>query len=640
MNRGLQVRVLVVCLALVAGLSALSGRLIYLQWDSGESRESSSSHHSETYVLRPRSGYIVDRNEEVIARNNPVTTIALNINYLGDASTTAAGVAYARAVLHEEWPTASAQRKDSILKNIRSQINDTRSKEEIVQRHLSFLVNILTTYLDEYEHRDDLLKEIGPIGVGSEGMKIIARDVSEDVADKIQEAVEENRIRGLILKKSFKRIYTHPEIGAHVIGITSFRPVKEGSKEERMVGVSGIEKSQAHYLSGKDGYETRSRNARSLALGKTSGVVKPPIPGLDVQLSLDLGYQTIVEEELDMGLAYAHAERGAVVVMNPKTGEVLAMASRPTYNLNKRENIATAGVNYATQAIYEPGSTFKMIATSAAIECGLANPWTRVFCHNGVYNELKPPLRDRHLKGVSWLSLREVLARSSNIGTYKFAKMVGRERFYDYVEAYGFGSRTGIALGGEQAGLVPRTSNQREFASRSYGYAVNVTPLQIANAYCVIANGGQLMKPLLVKSVIMPNGQRLHSFEPEVVRQVISSQTAKMMREALATVTQAGGTATAAAVPGYEVAGKTGTAQKVVNGGYDKNSHVVSFAGMLPAKDPAFVCVVVIDDPKVPHISHGGGSLAAPVFSKVAGRLASAMHLKPTQPIRQPLARQ
>lgn len=630
MNKGLQARVLIVCLALVAGLSVLSGRLVYLQWDTGEEDSGSVSSRSVQRPLLARTGYIVDRNEEVIARNNPVTAIVVDPYHLGDPSLVSAGVAYARAVLHEDWATGSEQRRDSILKSIRDEVHESRSDSEIVAQHLSFVTSILTPYLDDFEHRDDLLKKIGEIKVGSKGRPItIAKRIPEEVADKIQAAVEENRIQGLSFEKSFRRIYPNPLLAAHLVGMRSSRPIAEDSKEERMVGVSGLEKSAAHYLEGKDGYEITKRDFYSMSRGKTSGLVKPPIPGLNVQISMDLNLQAIVESELDAGLAFAKAEKGTIVVMDPKTGEVLAMASRPTFDLNKREKVATAGVNFATQAVYEPGSTFKIIATAAAIEEGLANRWTRVFCNDGVCNELKPPVKD--YMSFGWLSLQEVLAKSSNIGAYKFAKMLGRDRFYDYVADFGFGQKTGISLGGEQAGLTPRTSNNREFASRCYGYAVNVTPLQVANAYCTIANGGKLMKPLLLKAVIMPNGQRLHSFEPEMVRQVISPQTALEMRRALATVTEAGGTATEGAVPGFGVAGKTGTAWKFINGKYDKNRKVVSFAGMLPVENPEFVCVVVIDDPRTTQTSHGGGKIAAPIFSKVAGRLATAMNLKPTR---------
>ncbi|GHC63323.1 penicillin-binding protein 2 [Roseibacillus persicicus] len=628
MTKGLQVRVLMVCLALVAGLSALSGRLIYLQWGSADDLSSSNPGRTVKRPLLAQNGYIVDRNEEVIARNNPVTTIIVDKKNLADASVVAAGVAHARAVLHEDWASGSEQRRDRIVSSIRHDILSNRSDEEIVQQHLAFLANILTPHLDEYEHRDDLLAKIGPVKRGARGEQILAKEIPEEIADRIQDSVKENRIQCLRFEKSYRRIYPNPKLAAHVVGLVNYKGE----------GVAGIEKAMSRYLHGKDGYEITKRDARNLPLGKTSGVIMPPITGRDVQLALDLGLQAIVEEELDAGLAFAESVRGAIVVMKPQTGEVLAMASRPTYDLNKRENVDVAGVNYATQAVYEPGSTFKIIATSAAIECGLANSWTRVFCHDGVCNELKPPVKDYAPFG--WLTLEEVLAKSSNIGTYQFAKMVGRERFYDYMEAYGFGKRTGIDLGGEQAGLTSRSTNNREFASKCYGYAVNVTPLQVANAYCAIANGGKLMKPLLVKSVMMPNGQRIETYEPEVIRQVISPETAKMMRRALATVTEPGGTATLGAVPGFGVAGKTGTAWKVIDGGYDKNRKVASFAGMLPVDNPEFVCVVVIDDPRTPNASHGGGTIAAPIFSKVAGRLASAMNLKPTRAVVAPLASQ
>jgi cell division protein FtsI/penicillin-binding protein 2 len=437
----------------------------------------------------------------------------------------------------------------------------------------------------------------------------------------------------LRFEKSYRRIYPNPELAPHVIGIVNH----EGK------GVSGIEKSMDAYLHGKDGWETTKRDARDLPLGKTSGVIKPPIKGLDVQLSLDLTLQAVVEEELEAGLGFAHAERGSIVVMKPGTGEILAMASRPTYNLNKRENVAEGGFNYAIQGVYEPGSTFKVVATSAALNEGLVTPSTQVFCHEGIWNDVRPPIKDYAAFG--YLSLEQVLAKSSNIGAYQFGKMLGKERYYDYMEAFGFGQRSGITLLGEQDGLAPRSDNQREFASKCYGYAVNVTPLQVANAYSAIANGGNLMKPLLVKAALAPNGARIARFQPKVIRRVISPQTARQMRRALATVTQEGGTATQAAVPGYQVAGKTGTTVKLINGVYDHDHKVTSFAGMLPAEQPEFVCVVVIDDPRVSteELGHGigGGSIAAPIFSKVAARLAASLNLKPTLPLEEdPLSSQ
>ena len=621
MKNSIQSRVLTVCLTVVVGLSALSYRLVCLQWNTDSTKKSVSPGRSVRYPLLAQTGYIVDRNDEIIARNNPVTTIIVDKQNLASASVVAAGVAYASAVLREDWAQASEQKQDKILGSIRHRVMSEMSDEEIVEQHLSFMISLLTPYLD-YPSREALRARIGKLGRGEQ---IIAKEIPEEIADKLQDAVRDNRIQCLHFKKSYRRIYTNPDLAAHVVGIYS---------HDRK-GVSGIEKSMSASLQGRDGYEETMRDARNLPLGKSSGVVKPPIKGLDVKLTLDLGLQSIAEDELQNGLDFAKSERGTVIVMDPHTGEILAMASRPTYDLNLRENVATAGTNYATQAVYEPGSTFKLIATSAAIELGLMNTRSSIFCHNGILDEVKPPIKD--WKGFGWLTLSQVLANSSNIGTYLIAKRVGRDRFYDFMEAYGFGTRTGIDLGGEQAGLAPRSSNKREFASKCYGYAINVTPLQVANAYSVVANGGHLMRPLIVKATLAPNGQVLKSYEPEVIRDVLSERTARLMREALSTVTEKGGTATRAAVPGFWVAGKTGTSKKIIAGGYADGRYVASFVGMLPAEDPKFVCVVVVDDPRITRAelgsSVGGGSIAAPIFAKVAGRVASAMNLKPTREV-------
>lgn len=629
MKGGLQMRVLLVCLALVAGLSALSGRLVYLQWTADGHDKSLAPGYSVKEPLLAQNGYIIDRYEEIIARNNPVTTIILDKRNLADASVVAAGVAYSAAVLREDWAQADENRRDQIVRSLRHQVVATREDEDIVQQHLSFLVSVLTPYLS-FENKEALLKKIGTLGRGE---VILAKDIPEETSDKIQEAVKENRIQCLRFEKSYRRIYPNPELAPHVIGIVNH----EGD------GVAGIEKSMKSYLHGKDGWELTKRDVRNLPLGKTSGVIKPPIKGLDIQLTLDLAIQTIAEDELDSALAFAKSERGTILVMKPDTGEVLAMANRPTFNLNKRENVQKGGTNYAIASVYEPGSTFKIVATAGAIEEGLANLQTSVFCHNGSFAEFSPPLKDYAAFG--YLTLAQVLAKSSNIGTYQLAKQLGKDRFYQYMEAFGFGKRTGIELGGEQTGIAARSSNNREFASKCYGYAVNVTPLQIGNAYCALANGGNLMKPMLTKAALAPNGMHVADFEPEVIRQVVSPRTASLMRRALATVTEAGGTATRAAVPGYDVAGKTGTAWKVIKGKYDRDKKVVSFVGMLPVEKPEFVCVIVIDEPKASPEELGGGvgggTVAAPVFSKVATRVASYLNLKPSRPIAEvPLVQQ
>jgi cell division protein FtsI/penicillin-binding protein 2 len=231
------------------------------------------------------------------------------------------------------------------------------------------------------------------------------------------------------------------------------------------------------------------------------------------------------------------------------------------------------------------------------------------------------------------------LIKSSNIGAFKFARQLGPKRFYEYTEKWGFGRKTGIQVVGESSGIAKNTNNIVDFSRASYGYALNVTPLQMACAYSAIANDGKLLKPKIVKSLVANDGTVVETFPTELVSQVISPATARKMRDALQKVTETGGTATKAVVAGYKTAGKTGTAKKIKpGGGYFASHYTVSFAGMLPAQDPAFVCLVVIDDPRITGINIGGGSVAAPIFQKIAARAAAYLNLPPTEPVPTPLA--
>ena len=226
------------------------------------------------------------------------------------------------------------------------------------------------------------------------------------------------------------------------------------------------------------------------------------------------------------------------------------------------------------------------------------------------------------------------MAKSSNIGSYKVALQLGRKKYFNYLRAFGFGAKTNVLMAGESAGVVNDTGNPTDFSRLSYGYAVSVTPLQVACAYSAIANGGTLMEPQLLKSVMANNGAIIQNFKPKPVRRVIKESTALKMRRALATVVDIKGTARRAKVPGYLVGGKTGTTVKIdPNGGYLKGRYTVSFAGMLPSEKPAFVCVVVVDDPQTTEVKRYGGTIAAPIFAKVAARVAARMGIEPTEPI-------
>jgi cell division protein FtsI/penicillin-binding protein 2 len=468
----------------------------------------------------------------------------------------------------------------------------------------------------------------------------VAKDLPEDVADKLREAVDKNWIQGFEFQNSIKRWYTAPTHATHLLGFTGEieETNDEGKTETRVVGRFGIESSMEEYLAGRDGWREHCRDSRGLVVPGNASSLLPPRAGLNVQLTLDMGLQAIVEEELDACLAEYQSMRGTVILMDPENGDILAMASRPHFDLNHRQDIASNGFNYAIQAVYEPGSTYKIVATGGVLNEGLATPQTSVFCHNGIYQEGAIRVPDHHPYGM--LTLEGVLVKSSNIGAYKFARQLGVNRFFDYASRWGFGSKTGILLSGESAGIVRNTANAVDFSRASYGYALNVTPLQMAAAYAVIGGDGRLLKPRIVKALVANDGTVIETFPTETVSRVLKPGIARQMRDSLAKVTMEGGTATLAAVPGYKVAGKTGTALKHnPNGrGYLSNSYTVSFAGMLPAQDPAFVGIVVIDDPRTDKVKRYGGTIAAPAFGRIGARAAAYLNIPATEPLPTPLA--
>lgn len=619
----------------MAALSGLSWRLVQIQLvDRHHYAESSRKAYHRIETIHAIRGMIVDRREEPLAKSIPVSTVFVDKNHLFDPKVASYGLAFREASSEPGWETLGRDKQRRRIQALRAEILASETADAIVCKHLAYAVGELARPLGM--RREELLAKIEK---SRPKWVPIAKDLPEDVAEKLRETVDKHWIQGFEFQNSIKRWYTSPTLATHLLGFTgeieSFD--EDGKPQTRVVGRFGVESSMEEFLAGRDGWREHCRDAYGLVVPGNSSSLMPPRAGLNVQLTVDMGLQAIVEEEMDACLEEFKSVRGAVVFMDPKTGEILAMASRPHFDLNRREKIAENGFNFAIQAIYEPGSTFKILSTAGVINEGLATPLTTVFCHNGLYQEGKIRVPDHHPYGS--LTLEGVLVKSSNIGAYMFARQLGTKRFYQYTERWGFGRKTGIQLSGESSGIVRNTGNAVDFSRASYGYALNATPLQMACAYSVIAGDGKLLKPRIVKSLVANDGTVVESYPPEVVAEVLKPGTAKKMRTALQKVTEPGGTATLAAVPGFKVAGKTGTAKRHnPKGGYFANSYTVSFAGMLPAEDPAFVCIVVIDDPKTNEVSRYGGTIAAPAFARIATRAAAYMNLQPTEPIPQPLA--
>src|SRR5213596_1039162 len=334
-------------------------------------------------------------------------------------------------------------------------------------------------------------------------------------------------------------------------------------------------------------------------------------------------------------------QKATIILMRPLTGEILAMANRPHFDLNLRSEAKPEQMkNRAIIDMMEPGSTFKIVAAAAALNERKLRPDSSIFCENGLWKFGGAALHDH--RAFSYLSVREILIKSSNIGAAKLALTVGEQKFYEYIRRFGFGERTGIELPGEINGLIrpPQSWSKISITRIPMGHEIGVTPLQMTVAMATIANGGKLIMPRIVKSITTSDGKVISSLSPVVLRQVISSETAREIADALRGVVSDQGTAAAAAVPGFVIAGKTGTAQKVdPHGGYDHGKYVVSFVGYLPADHPEFVGLVVLDDAHTskPELNYGG-LVAGPIFSHVAEKAARYLDLAPQPYLIKPTA--
>ena len=451
---------------------------------------------------------------------------------------------------------------------------------------------------------------------------IVKREVPETVATALRDQLRAENVRGIYFERDSARIYPNDSMLCHVIGFTDFEHH----------GIQGVESSMEQYLHGEDGYRCIEHNRAGQEIVLYRGQEHAPRDGYQVHLTVDLNLQNIVENEIDAAMQEFHPAKATIILMRPQTGEILAMANRPNFDLNLRATAKPEQMkNRAVIDMMEPGSTFKIVTAAAALNERKVRPDTTIFCENGAWTFGGRVLHDH--KAYGELSVRDVIVKSSNIGAAKLAIGVGEEKFYEYIRRFGFGDRTGIELPGEIGGMVhsPQSWSKISITRIPMGHEIGVTPLQMTAAMAVIANGGKLVTPRIVKSITESNGKTVTTFSPIVLRQVISSQTATMIGDALRGVVSDRGTAAAAAVPGFTIAGKTGTAQKVdPKGGYEHGKYVVSFTGYLPADHPEFVGLVVLDDARTskPELNYGG-LVAGPIFARVAEKAARYLDLEP-----------
>jgi len=440
----------------------------------------------------------------------------------------------------------------------------------------------------------------------------LQRKVSEEVSQQIRLL----KIKGIEFEDQFERSYPNGALASHVLGFVN--------AEHK--GVQGMEASMEEVLKGWSGYEIiqRDRKGREIRADRIEKI--GPRDGRNLVLTLDLVIQHIAETELERAMVEHRPKAGVIIVSRPKTGEILAMSCRPTFDPNKAgEAAAEARRNRCISDVAEPGSTFKVVVVAGALNEGIVKLSDQFNCENGAFLYAGRVLHDAHPYGV--LSVEEILFHSSNIGASKVALRMGPSRVADYVQRFGFGRKTGITLPGEVSGIAHPLSKwtQLSITRIPMGHEIAATPLQMLMAVNAVANGGRLMKPLLVRRITDDTG-RTEVCSPQMAGQCIAPQTSGWMAMALRKVVSPSGTAAKAAVAGYDVAGKTGTAQKIENGQYVRK-YYSSFIGYLPASDPEISILVSLDDPV--GGAYYGGTVAGPVFRAVTEKVTQYLGLPP-----------
>lgn len=460
------------------------------------------------------------------------------------------------------------------------------------------------------QNKEDLIAKISEAKNSNKKFIWLMRHISLETATKLDVMV----LDGVYSRKEPKRYYPNDGLAAHVLGFV-------GTDE---IGLGGVEQFYNEKIRGESGRVFYETDAKRRAF---ESYEVQPHPGQTVVLTIDQSIQFRAEQALFAAVENAHAKSGTAIVMDPHTGEILALANAPAFDPNEPGNEPPeVRTNWALQNIYEPGSTFKVVAYSAALEKGLVQPDDKIDCLNGSITVAGRLIHDGHPYGV--LSIADALAKSSNVGAIKLGLLVGNESMYDFAKRLGFGSRTGIDLPGESAGIFRPVGRWQpsSIGSIAIGQEVGVTPLQMATAYSVIANGGNWVRPHVVREMRSPDGSIMYQAKPEV-RPALKAETVAKLRGMMEGVTLHG-TARKAQVEGYTAAGKTGTAQKIdpKTHAYSATKYIGSFVGFAPVSNPAVVIIVVIDEPQG---AYHGGDVAAPVFREIAEQILPELSVTP-----------
>jgi len=593
-------RVVLLAAVVFACLGGIGTRLVFLHIiDRGKLLGYIEQVRRQVVVEPARRGNIYDVHQHLLATNQSVYTLGVDPQVLRESD-------------REKWPELAALLGLPYAQLERVLNTKTRRAQTPVQTASSDSAMATAAARD--------------VEAASLARPIRWAKLREDIDETTYEKIRALGIKGVYGNRVFRRVYPHNALAAHLVGYVN----KEGT------AAAGVEAYADFYLRGQDGWREGERDGarRELAQFRTREVAATN--GFNVVLSTDIIVQHLVEEELARIARELRPDKATIIVSDARTGFILGMGNYPSFDLNAYAQ-APLDVqrNFAITDQIDPGSTFKIVPTAAALNEGLVRPDTRFDCSTEQIEYRGRMLRampDSH-RHEQPLSVAEIISRSSNIGVARLGMLLGEQRLYDYARAFGFGEKSGFPFGGEISGQLNPVKQWSaiDITRIPAGYSVSATPLQVHYAMGVIASGGELLRPQIISQVRDASGEVVYSFDKAVRRRVVSTATAREMARMLQSVAAPGGTAREAAIPGYEVAGKTGTAQKLVNGRYSNRAHVGSFVGFFPASRPAVVISVIVDNARLPNgRSAYGRIVAAPSFKRIGEQLVQYLDIKPT----------
>ncbi len=418
-------------------------------------------------------------------------------------------------------------------------------------------------------------------------------------------------VSGYFQVEDYSRVYPYGSLASHVLGFAN----------KKLNGISGVEKYYNKYLTGRDGLKYIENDVQGRVVTIKDEYSVEPISGHSIELTINKNYQKILEEEVNKGLKKYKGESAVGIIMNPNTGEILALTNQPDYdpaNYSLYSDLERR--NRALTDTYEPGSTIKPIIMSILIEEKLTQEHEVINTENGKFRVRGATIKDTH--PYKHLTSSEIISHSSNVGIAKLSDRIDRNTFYRYLRNYGFGNLTTINLPGEIAGQLKKPKSYSKISKKfiSFGYEIGVTPIQLLTAYCALVNGGNLLRPYIVQSITDINGNVVEKFSRTKIRNVISEKTSKSVIEMMKEVVE-NGTGVEAQMPNIVVAGKTGTSQRIVNGKYSSKNYNSSFVGFFPADNPKYISLIVV---KAPKVGKYGGRVAAPIFHGIATRIVES----------------